>query len=96
MEVSRAETSGRVDGLALELVQTKSCIHSTLSMEYRQEGDEPSESLLAFCRLQTELAEREEALRVATAKVGTLQALLGTERQGPTSNFIMEKELVRL
>ena len=35
---------------------------------------------MAFRRLQIELAEREEALRVATAEVSTLQALLETER----------------
>ena len=48
-------------------------------MEDRQKGDEPSEPLLVFRRLQTKLAEREEALRVATAEVGTLRALLETE-----------------
>ena len=35
--------AGRADGLALELVQARSCIHSTLSMEYGREGHEPSE-----------------------------------------------------
>ena len=49
-------------------------------MEFGREGDEPSELQLAFHRLQTELAEREEALRVTTTEVGTLQALLETER----------------
>jgi len=34
-EASRVETSSRADGLALELVQAKAYIHSTLSMEYR-------------------------------------------------------------
>ena len=43
LEAGRAETSSRVDGLALELVQAKAYIHSTLSMEYGREGDEPSE-----------------------------------------------------
>ena len=43
MEAGKAEASGRADGLALELVQLKVYIHSTLSMEYGQEGDEPSE-----------------------------------------------------
>ena len=33
---------------------------------------------------------------VATAEVGTLQALLETERQGSTSDSIMERELVHL
>ena len=59
-------------------------------------GDEPSEPQLAFRCLQTELVEREEALRVATAEVGILQALLETERQGSTSDSMMERELVRL
>ena len=36
---------------------------------------------MAFRHLRTEQAEREEALKVATAEVGTLQALLGTERE---------------
>ena len=34
LEVGRAEASSRVDGLALEIVQAKAYIHSTLSMEY--------------------------------------------------------------
>ena len=89
LEASRAKTSSRVNGLALELVQVKAYIHSTLSMEYGWEGDKPSES-------QTELAERKEALRVATAEVGTLQALLRTKRQRPTSDSMMERELVHL
>jgi len=33
---------------------------------------EPSEPQLAFRRLQDEVAEKEEALRVANAEVGTL------------------------
>ena len=86
LEVRKAKTSSRANGLALELVQVKAYIHSTLSMEYGWEGDKPSES-------QTELAEREEALRVATAEVGTLQALLRTKRQRPTSDSMMEREL---
>ena len=65
-------------------------------MKYGQEGNEPSKPQLAFRRLQIELTEREEALRVATTEVGTLQALLETERQGSTSDSIMEKKLVRL
>ena len=96
LEVGRAETSSRADGLALELVHARSYIYSTLSMEYGREGDEPSEPHLAFRHLQTELAEREEALRVATAEVGTLQALLETERQGSNFDSTMERELVRL
>ena len=51
---------------------------------------------MAFHRLKAELAEREEALRVATAEISTLQALLETERQGYTSDSMMEKELVHL
>ena len=96
LEAGKAETSSRADGLALELVQAKAYIHSTLSMEYGQDGDEPSEMQLAFRCLQTELAEREKALRVATKKVGTLQALLETGKQGSTSNSTIEKELVHL
>ena len=75
--------AGRANGLALELLQARSYIHSTLSMEHGREGDEPSEPQLVFRRLQTKLAERKKALRVATIEVGTLQALLETERQVP-------------
>ena len=80
LEAGRAEASSKVDSLALELVQAKAYVHSTLSMEYRREGDKPSESQLAFRHLQTELAKKEKALRVATAKVGTLWVLLETKR----------------
>ena len=38
----------------------------------------------------------EEALRVVTSKVGTLWALLETERQGSTSDSMMERKLVCL
>ena len=31
-------------------------------------------------------------MRVTTAEVGTLQALRGTEREGPTSDSMMERE----
>ena len=51
---------------------------------------------MAFRHLQTELAEREEALRVATVEVGTLQASLETESRGSTSNSMMERELFHL
>ena len=44
LEAGRAEASSRADGLALELVQARAYIHSTLSMEYGQKGNEPSES----------------------------------------------------
>ena len=65
-------------------------------MEYGWEGNEPSEPQLAFCHLQTELVEKGEGLRVATTEVGTLQALLETERLGSTSDPTMERELVYL
>ena len=71
-------------------------IHSALSTEYGRDGDKPSEPQLAFCHLQTELAKREEALRIATTEVGTLQALLETERQGSTFDSMIERKMVRL
>ena len=57
LEAGRAEASNRADGLALELVQARSYIYSTLNMEYRRDGSEPSKPQLAFRLLQTELAE---------------------------------------
>lgn len=72
LEVSKATASSRADDLALELLQARSYIHSTLSMKYKREGDEPSEPQQSFRRLHTELAKREEALRITTVKVGTL------------------------
>jgi len=96
LEASRAKASSRVDGLALELVHARAYIHSSLSMEYGQEGDEPSELQLAVRFPQIKLVEREEALRVATTEVCTLQALLETERQGFTFDSTMERELVCL
>ena len=36
------------------------------------------------------------ALRVVIVEMGTLKALLGTERQGPTSDSMIKRELVRL
>ena len=80
MEAGKAKASNRADGLAFELVQVKAYIHSTFSMEQGWEGDKPSKPQLTFCSLQTKLIEREEALKVATTEVGTLQALLETER----------------
>ena len=74
----------------------RSYIHSALDIEYGPESNEPSEPQWAFHHLWTELANREEALIVATAKVGTLQALLETGKQGSTSNSTIEKELVHL
>ena len=96
LEADKAEASSRADGLTLERVQAKAYIHSTLRMVYGRKGDKPSEPQLAFYHLQTELAEREEALRVATVEVGTLQPLLKTKRQGSSSNSKMERELVHL
>ena len=72
LEANRVEASSRANGLALELLQMKAYIYSALSMEYGWKGDEPSETQLAFHHLQTKLAEREEALRVAATEVGTL------------------------
>lgn len=51
---------------------------------------------MAFCHLQTKLPKGKEALRVATAEVGTLQALLEIEREASTSDSLMERELVFL
>ena len=96
LEAGRAAASSQANDLALELLQARSYIHFTLDIEYRRERNKPSEPQRAFHRLQTELAEREEALRVTTAEVGTLQALLEIERQSSTSNPTMERELVRL
>ena len=42
LEAGRVWASSRADGFALELVQARSYIHSTLSIEYGREGDEPS------------------------------------------------------
>ena len=44
LEVNRSKASNRANGLALELAQAMTYVHSTLSMEYKREGDEPSES----------------------------------------------------
>ena len=96
LKASRSEASSRADGLTPELVQARSYIHSTLSMEQGREGDEPSEIQRAFCHLHSKLAKSKEALRVATIEAGTLQALLKTKRQSSTSDPTMERELVRL
>ena len=96
LEARRAKASNMADGLTLELVQARAYIHSTLSMEQGQEGDKPSEPQLAFCRLQIELAEREEALRVVTVEVGTPQVLLETEKHGSTYNSTTERKLACL
>lgn len=42
LEAGKAEACSRANGLVLELVQARSYIHSTLSMKYGREGDEPS------------------------------------------------------
>lgn len=52
-------------------LEARSFIHSTLSLEYGP-ANEPSKPQLAFHCLQAEVAEKEEALRVDTAEVGTL------------------------
>ena len=48
MEASRVVASSRVDDLALELLQARSYIHSTLTTDYGKKGDEPSEPQQAF------------------------------------------------
>ena len=93
MEASCVETSSRVDDLALRLLEARSFTHSNLSLEYGLTG-ESSEPQLAFRHLQAEVAEKEAALRVAIAKVGTLQALLDTERQCSTLSPTLVRELV--
>ena len=65
-------TSNRANDLALELLQVKTYIHSALDMKYGKENDEPSEPQWAFRLLQTKLAKRKKALRVATVEVRTL------------------------
>ena len=79
VEASRAKVSSKADDLALRLLEARSFIHPTLSLEYGP-TDEHSEPQLAFHRFQAEVVEKEEALRVATAEVGTLQALLVIKR----------------
>ena len=79
VEASCAEVSSRSDDLALRLLESRSFIHSTLSLEYGP-TNEPSEPQLAFRCFQAKVAEKEEALRVATIEVETLKALLDTER----------------
>ena len=93
MEVSRDEASSRATNFALRLLEARSFIHSTLSLEYKLD-DEPSEPWFIFCCLQVEVAEKEEAMKAAIAEVGTLQALLNTKRQDCTLSPSMERELV--
>ena len=47
VEASRAKVSSKADDLALRLLEVRSFIHSTLSLEYGP-TDEPSEPQLAF------------------------------------------------
>ena len=71
MVASRSEVSSRADDLAPGLLEARSFIHSTLSLECGP-ADESSKPQLAFFHHQAEVTEKEEALRVATAEVGTL------------------------
>jgi len=50
VEASRDEASSRATNLALMLLEARSFIYSTLSLEYGL-ADEPSEPQLAFHRL---------------------------------------------
>ena len=50
VKASYAEASSRADDLALRLLEGRSFIHSTLSLEYGP-VDEPSEPQLAFRHL---------------------------------------------
>ena len=92
VEASRIEVSSRADDLALRLLEARSFIRSTLSLEYGL-VDEPSEPQLAFHHLQAKVVETMKALRVAIVDVGTLQALLDTERQGRTLSPSMVRGL---
>ena len=47
MEASRVKVSSKADDLALRLLEVRSFIHSTLSLEYGP-TDEPSEPQFAF------------------------------------------------
>ena len=95
VEASRAKVGSKADDLALRLLEARSFIHPTLSLEYGP-IDEHSEPQLAFHHFQAEVVEKEEALRVATVEVGTWQALLVIKRQGSTLSPNMKRELVRL
>ena len=50
IEASCAEVGNKADDLAMRLLQARSYIHSTLSLEYGL-ADEPSKPQLAFRRL---------------------------------------------
>ena len=71
VEASHAKASSKADDLELRLLEASSFIHSTLSLEYGP-IDEPSELQLAFCHFQVKVVEKEEALRVTIAEVGTM------------------------
>ena len=71
VEAGQAEASSGADDLALRLLEARSFIHSTLSLEYGL-ADKPNKPQLAFCHLQAELPKKKKALRVAIAEVGTL------------------------
>ena len=71
VEASHAKVSSKADDLALRLLEASSFIHSTLSLEYGP-IDEPSEPQLAFRHFQVKVVEKEEALRVTIAEVGTV------------------------
>lgn len=71
VEASRAKVSSRGDDLAMWLLQARSYIHFTLSLEYGL-ANEPSDLDMASHHLQAEVAKKEEALRVATTEITTL------------------------
>ena len=95
LEASLAEVSSRAKDLAMRLLQARFYIKFNLSLENRS-ADEPSMPQLAFCHLQAEVAKKEEALRVVTVEINTLQVLLDTERQSYTFSPSLERELVFL
>lgn len=71
LKASHVEASSRADDLAIRLLQSRSYIHTTLSLECGS-ADEPNEAQLAFHHLQAEVAEKKEVLRVATGEISTL------------------------
>ena len=54
----------------MRLLQARSYIYSSLSLEYGS-ANEPSEPQLAFHRLQVEVAKKEEVLRIIAAEIHT-------------------------
>ena len=75
VEASRAKVSSKVDDLALRLLEARSFIHPTLSLEYGP-TDEHSEPQLAFHRFQAEVVEKEEALRVVLQRLAPCRLCL--------------------